>query len=336
MKTAAFVLGRSPFPLPSDTALQRARRWHDRSPAMREPARRAEAFRPSPQAASREFARGLQLSPGSIPGQYMWTSSSSLQERGAGCCLLMQEVPLTDEERSVAEGDVEALNRYIEKQKSEPPPPVPSELYSLNSKSLSETGESLSELTEPLTGAEGQLASSVSRSFEATLILIGGPHALIRCAAVYSVSSRGLSGLSPPPTQVFTGGNFQVFPGFTTVGICPKSRASPQGHPTAVRSPWRTGPDVIRRRSTRKAEPTTMCRCTMFVSLIGLTLLFSVQGFSQSGTWTTKAPMPTARFNLAAGAVNGKLYAIGGTIGGNQIDLWHKRGLRPNNGYMDS
>src|SRR5437899_10589569 len=31
-----------------------------------------------------------------------------------------------------------------------------------------------------------------------------------------------------------------------------------------------------------------------------------------AGTWTTKAPMPTARWGLAAGVVNGILYAIGG------------------------
>src|SRR2546430_2077122 len=73
--------------------------------------------------------------------------------------------------------------------------------------------------------------------------------------------------------------------------------------------------------STRRAEATTMRRCTMFVSLIGVTLFSSVQGFSQSGTWTTKAPMPTARLNLATGAVSGKLYAIGGSIGGNQVDV---------------
>src|ERR1700680_249304 len=30
------------------------------------------------------------------------------------------------------------------------------------------------------------------------------------------------------------------------------------------------------------------------------------------GSWTTKAPMPTARWGLAAGVVNGILYAVGG------------------------
>ena len=33
------------------------------------------------------------------------------------------------------------------------------------------------------------------------------------------------------------------------------------------------------------------------------------------GFWTAKAPMPTARGNLAVGVVNGILYAVGGTIG---------------------
>ena len=50
-----------------------------------------------------------------------------------GILRLMQEVPLTDGERSVAEGDVTALNRYIENRKRAPPPPVPSELYIFNS-----------------------------------------------------------------------------------------------------------------------------------------------------------------------------------------------------------
>src|ERR1700680_348893 len=35
------------------------------------------------------------------------------------------------------------------------------------------------------------------------------------------------------------------------------------------------------------------------------------------GHWTTKAPMPTPRYFLASGVVNGKLYAIGGVTTGN-------------------
>jgi N-acetylneuraminic acid mutarotase len=31
-----------------------------------------------------------------------------------------------------------------------------------------------------------------------------------------------------------------------------------------------------------------------------------------TNSWTTKAPMPTAREFLAAGVINGKLYAVGG------------------------
>jgi hypothetical protein len=35
-------------------------------------------------------------------------------------------------------------------------------------------------------------------------------------------------------------------------------------------------------------------------------------------TWTNGAPMPTGRGNLAACAVDGIIYAIGGTLTGNQ------------------
>jgi hypothetical protein len=64
---------------------------------------------------------------------YVPKEAAQLIEARDGILRLMQEVPLTDEERSVAEGDVEALNRYIENRKHTPPPPVPSELYSFNS-----------------------------------------------------------------------------------------------------------------------------------------------------------------------------------------------------------
>src|SRR5882762_967165 len=47
-------------------------------------------------------------------------------------------------------------------------------------------------------------------------------------------------------------------------------------------------------------------------SLVLLSVLISSGAIAQSGTWTTKAPMPTARTQLAAGVVNGIVYAIGG------------------------
>src|SRR5437868_15283935 len=37
--------------------------------------------------------------------------------------------------------------------------------------------------------------------------------------------------------------------------------------------------------------------------------------FAQSGTWETKASMPTARSSLQGAALNGLLYAIGGNNG---------------------
>jgi N-acetylneuraminic acid mutarotase len=55
-------------------------------------------------------------------------------------------------------------------------------------------------------------------------------------------------------------------------------------------------------------------------SVIGFLLVVTLPGISsiilaQGGPWSTKAPMLTERMCLAAGVVNGKIYAIGGTIG---------------------
>jgi integrase len=64
---------------------------------------------------------------------YVAKNAAQLIEARDGVLRLVQEVPLTDEEKSVAEGDVKALNRYIENRKHVPPPAAPSELYIFNS-----------------------------------------------------------------------------------------------------------------------------------------------------------------------------------------------------------
>jgi hypothetical protein len=52
---------------------------------------------------------------------------------------------------------------------------------------------------------------------------------------------------------------------------------------------------------------------TALIAVIGLALLASVHSVhAQGGVWTNKAPMSTARFNLAVGVANGILYAVGG------------------------
>jgi N-acetylneuraminic acid mutarotase len=54
----------------------------------------------------------------------------------------------------------------------------------------------------------------------------------------------------------------------------------------------------------------------MFTILLSLTVVvFASDTFAQ-GTWTTKAPMPTARTGVATGIVNGKLYVLGGAAPG--------------------
>jgi len=50
--------------------------------------------------------------------------------------------------------------------------------------------------------------------------------------------------------------------------------------------------------------------------------LHRTPAFSQeAGAWTTKTPMPAIRNEVAAAALNGKLYVFGGSIGGGQPDL---------------
>lgn len=68
----------------------------------------------------------------------MYVAKEPAQLIGArdGILRLLQEVPLTDEEKSVAEGDVKALNRYIENRKHVPPPPVPNERYIFSNSSI--------------------------------------------------------------------------------------------------------------------------------------------------------------------------------------------------------
>jgi hypothetical protein len=64
---------------------------------------------------------------------YVPKETTQLIEARDGVLRLMQEVPLTEEEKSVAEGDVQALTRYIEGRKHVPTPELPSPRYNFNS-----------------------------------------------------------------------------------------------------------------------------------------------------------------------------------------------------------
>ncbi len=75
---------------------------------------------------------------------YVGKGVAQLIEARNGVLRLMQEVPLTDEERDVAEGDVKALNRYIEKRKDAPTPSVPNERYIFNPEPLMASGKGFS------------------------------------------------------------------------------------------------------------------------------------------------------------------------------------------------
>ena len=58
----------------------------------------------------------------------------------------------------------------------------------------------------------------------------------------------------------------------------------------------------------------------------------------ESNSWTTKAPMPTARHHLSSAVVDGRLFALGGRILGNGVpseDLDEARSNFANNEVYD-
>lgn len=59
-------------------------------------------------------------------------TGAKLIEARQGVLRLLAEVPLSDEEKAVAEGDVQALRRYIEKRANVPTPKVPDGRYVFN------------------------------------------------------------------------------------------------------------------------------------------------------------------------------------------------------------
>jgi hypothetical protein len=63
---------------------------------------------------------------------YVPQTAAKLIEARQGVLRLLAEVPLSDEEKAAAEGDVLALNRYIEKRTSVPTPVVPDSRYVFN------------------------------------------------------------------------------------------------------------------------------------------------------------------------------------------------------------
>jgi integrase len=60
---------------------------------------------------------------------YVPQTTGKLIEARQGVLRLLAEVPLSDEEKAVAEGDVSALNRYIQKRSNVPTPQVPGSRY---------------------------------------------------------------------------------------------------------------------------------------------------------------------------------------------------------------
>src|SRR6266481_6031682 len=84
MRTAALVLGHSPFALAFRYCPSKSTSLAWPLACHAGPAKRAEASRLSPQAASPEFARVLRPWLGSTRGQCKWTSGG-LREKEVGC-----------------------------------------------------------------------------------------------------------------------------------------------------------------------------------------------------------------------------------------------------------
>jgi uncharacterized protein (TIGR03437 family) len=53
---------------------------------------------------------------------------------------------------------------------------------------------------------------------------------------------------------------------------------------------------------------------------VGMVLLFIAPMWSQSPTWSTKAPMPTARESFGVGVINGIVYAVGGVADAGELN----------------
>lgn len=89
----------------------------------------------------------------------------------------------------------------------------------------------------------------------------------------------------------------------------------------------------------------SICRMVSLISLWPVGFLVAAPGQSQrvasSGTWSTKAPLPTAHLDAGVATVDGKIYVLGGEAMGNQAsslnheydpttDRWRERAPIPN------
>ncbi|MHC4686674.1 MAG: Kelch repeat-containing protein, partial [Planctomycetota bacterium] len=57
-------------------------------------------------------------------------------------------------------------------------------------------------------------------------------------------------------------------------------------------------------------------KTTRMVVILVLALGLATVSLAAEGIWTTKSPMPTARYVLSSSVVDGKIYAIGGDPAG--------------------
>ncbi len=61
--------------------------------------------------------------------------------------------------------------------------------------------------------------------------------------------------------------------------------------------------------------------CAGAISVLGMVAKPAAQDGNQQGSWTQKAPMPTARNEVSAAYLNGKVYVLGGSI--NRVSVPH-------------
>src|SRR5258708_38585276 len=75
------------------------------------------------------------------------------------------------------------------------------------------------------------------------------------------------------------------------------------------------------RACSRSAGRTLMFKTSRLLIALAAALFAADPALSQEGAWTMKQPLPAPRNEVALAAVAGKLYVVGGSVGGVAVPL---------------